>query len=181
LKHQFIGAFFYAKILTREEIINHILSNDSFRTTCYKINKKYCEDIFQEVCEQILTINEDRLPTKEHLPFWFFCVARNIISKQGKLGYIIYKYEDFSYIYSRQDNTLPTAEPIHIDEPLYSNIELETIEEFMLELDEIDNRILLHYNELGTLSKVHRATGISYEILRKAKNRIKEYSKILKK
>jgi hypothetical protein len=28
---------------------------------------------------------------------------------------------------------------------------------------------------------VHRATGISYETLRKAKNRIKEYSKVLKK
>ena len=167
--------------MTRTEIIEHILSNESFRTTCYKINKKYCEDIFQEVCEQILTISEERLPTKEHLSFWFFCVARNIISKQGKLGYIIYKYEDYGYIYSKEDTHQEAIDNVLEEEEIGYNVDLQSIEEFMLELDEMDNRIFLHYNELGTLSKVHRATGISYETLRKAKNRIKEYSKILKK
>ena len=166
--------------MTREEIISHILSNESYRTTCFKINKKYCEDIFQEVCEQILIIKEERLPTKEHLPFWFFCVARNIISKQGKLGYIIYKYEDYGYIYSKEDNSKDIIDNVLEEEEIGYNVDLKSIEEFMLELDEMDNRILLHYNELGTLSKVHRATGISYETLRKAKNRIKELSKILK-
>lgn len=157
------------------------MSNEKYKNTCYKINKKYCDDIFQEVCEQVLTIPEDRLPIKSHLSFWFFCVARNIISKQGKLGYIIYKYEDYGYIYSREDTRQEPEEEVLEEEEIGYNIDLQSIEDFMLELDEMDNRILLHYNELGTLSKVHRATGISYETLRKAKNRIKEYAKGLKK
>jgi RNA polymerase sigma factor (sigma-70 family) len=166
--------------LTRTDIINTILSNESYRTTCYKINKKYCDDIFQEVCEQVLTINENRLPTKEHLSFWFFCVARNIISKQGKLGYIIYKNEDYGYLYSKEDTLQEIEDKSCQDQEFDNNIDLNIIEQFMLDLDEIDNRILLYYNELGTLSKVHRATGISYEVLRKAKDRIKKFSNTLK-
>jgi RNA polymerase sigma factor (sigma-70 family) len=166
--------------VTRIEIINEILNNESYKTTCFKINKKYCDDIFQEVCEQILTIKEERLPTKEHLSFWFFCVARNIISKQGKLGYIIYKNEDYGYIYSKEDTLQEIEDKSCQDQEFDNIIDLNIIEQFMLDLDEIDNRILLYYNELGTLSKVHRATGISYETLRKAKDRIKKFANTLK-
>ncbi len=166
--------------MTRIEIINEILNNESYKTTCFKINKKYCDDIFQEVCEQILTIKEERLPTKEHLSFWFFCVARNIISKQGKLGYIIYKNEDYGYIYSKEDTLQEIEDKSCQDQEFDNIIDLNIIEQFMLDLDEIDNRILLYYNELGTLSKVHRATGISYETLRKAKDRIKKFANTLK-
>jgi hypothetical protein len=66
------------------------------------------------------------------------------------------------------------------DQEFDNIIDLNIIEQFMLDLDEIDNRILLYYNQLGTLSKVHRATGISYETLRKAKDRIKKFANTLK-
>ena len=47
------------------------------------------------------------------------------------------------------------------------------VENFMLDLPEFENRVILLYNELGNMRKVQRATGISYSALRMVKEKLK--------
>jgi hypothetical protein len=145
--------------MTSTILIEIILNDASYLNTCKKINFSYYEDIYHEVIEQLLTMPPERLPSIQHLPFWFYCVAKNIISRNGKLGKIV----------NRELCDITTIESFK-----YTEVEIKKVEEFMFSLSEFENRIVLLYNELGDMKKVQRATGISYSALRAVKEKIKK-------
>jgi len=145
--------------MTSTELIEIILKDVSYINICKKINFSYAEDIYQEVIEQLLIMPTDRLPTIQHLPFWFYCVAKNTISRNGKLGKIV----------NRKLADITTIESFK-----YTEVEIKKVEQFMFSLNEFENRVVLLYNELGDMKKVQRATGISYSALRSVKEKIKK-------
>lgn len=147
----------------RNQLINIISKDNSFKEMCYKINTHYAEDIYQETICEILTIPDERLPDLNYLKFWFYRVAFNVISRNGKLGKIVLR------------------EVIEFDIYTPSEIIKEQMtreaEQFMLSLSEFENRIILLYNQYGDMKKVQRLTGISYSALRAVKEKIKQKSK----
>jgi hypothetical protein len=144
----------------REHIIHRITTDKNFREICKRINNNYADDIFQEVCVEVLEMPEHRLPDLKFLNFWFYRVAFNIFSKRGKLGSIIHKpqidIKAFQTSEQEKENLIREAE------------------KFMLNLSEFENRVVLLYNQLGDMKKVQRATGISYSALRMVKEKIKK-------
>lgn len=144
----------------REAIINRVTTEKNFKEICQKINANYAEDIFQEVCCEILEMPEHRLPDMKFLNFWFYRVAFNIFSKRGKLGSIIHKPKLDVRIFETSERDK-------------ENI-IKEAEKFMLNLSEFENRVVLLYNELGDMKKVQRATGISYSALRMVKEKMKQ-------
>ena len=144
----------------REQIIHRVTTDKNFREICKRINANYAEDIFQEVCVEVLEMPEHRLPDLKFLNFWFYRVAFNIFSKRGKLGSIIHKpqidIKAFQTSEQEKENLIREAE------------------KFMLNLSEFENRVVLLYNQLGDMKKVQRATGISYSALRMVKEKIKQ-------
>jgi RNA polymerase sigma factor (sigma-70 family) len=150
------------------ELVNIILSNKIYFETCKNININYADDIYQEVIEQLLTMPVERLPTKEYLQFWFYCTARNIISQNGKLGKLISK--DF-----------PTDIQFEIIEEeqnceLKFELDIKNIEDFLLSLNEFENRIIILYSEHKSMRKISQLTGISYSALRSVKEKIKQFA-----
>ena len=119
--------------MERIEIVNEILNNPSYLDTCRKLDASYSDDIFQEVIEQILTIPAERLPTLNYLQFWYYCVAKNIISRNGKLGKLFTKEIPM-------DEFLESESEKIIDE---SDIDFKRIENFMIDCSEFENRIVL--------------------------------------
>jgi hypothetical protein len=110
----------------------------------------------------------ERLPTKEYLQFWFYCTARNIISQNGKLGKLISK--DF-----------PTDIQFEIIEEeqnceLKFELDIKNIEDFLLSLNEFENRIIILYSEHKSMRKISQLTGISYSALRSVKEKIKQFA-----
>lgn len=144
----------------REHIIYRITTDKNFKEICKRINNNYADDIFQEVCVEVLEMPEHRLPDLKFLNFWFYRVAFNIFSKRGKLGSIIHKpqidIKAFQTSEQEKENLIREAE------------------KFMLNLSEFENRVVLLYNQLGDMKKVQRATGISYSALRMVKEKIKQ-------
>jgi len=153
--------------MTANEIIKIITTNDSYRITCEKINSKYSDDIFQEVCYQILTMPAERLPNQQHLPFWFFCVARNIICKQGKLGFLIYKYEP-----SKKDDL--KIIDIEDNQIIIDDNELHKLENYMIDLSEFENRAILLYIQNKSMVKVAKILNVPYSRLREIKRKLNE-------
>lgn len=149
----------------RNQLVDIILKDNSFKEMCYKINVHYAEDIYQETICEILTIPNDRLPEANYLKFWFYRVAFNVMSRNGKLGKIILKdvIEFDIYTPSEVSKEMMTKEA----------------EQFMLSLNEFENRIILLYNKYGDMKKVQRLTGISYSALRVVKEKIKQKAKEL--
>lgn len=145
--------------MTANQIIEILIKEKKYIDTCKSINYNYSSDIFQEVIEQVLTMPVERLPTIQHLPFWFYCVAKNTISRNGKLGKIV----------NRELTDITTIESFK-----YTEVEIKKVEQFMFSLNEFENRVVLLYNELGDMKKVQRATGISYSALRAVKEKIKK-------
>lgn len=144
-------------------LVDIIISDNSYKEMCYKINIHYAEDIYQETICEILTIPDERLPDLNYLKFWFYRVAFNVISRNGKLGKIVLR------------------EVIEFDIYTPSEIIKEQMtreaEQFMLSLSEFENRIILLYNQYGDMKKVQRLTGISYSALRAVKEKIKQKAK----
>lgn len=144
-------------------LVDIIVSDNSYKEMCYKINTHYAEDIYQETICEILTIPDERLPDLNYLKFWFYRVAFNVISRNGKLGKIVLR------------------EVIEFDIYTPSEIIKEQMtreaEQFMLSLNEFENRIILLYNQFGDMKKVQRLTGISYSALRAVKEKIKQKAK----
>ena len=144
-------------------LVDIIVSDNSYKEMCYKINTHYAEDIYQETICEILTIPDERLPDLNYLKFWFYRVAFNVISRNGKLGKIVLR------------------EVIEFDIYTPSEIIKEQMtreaEQFMLSLNEFENRIILLYNQYGDMKKVQRLTGISYSALRAVKEKIKQKAK----
>jgi hypothetical protein len=147
----------------RLHLVDVIVSDKSFKEMCYKINTQYAEDIYQETICEILTISDERLPDLNYLKFWFYRVAFNVMSRNGKLGKIVLR------------------EVIEFDIYTPSELSKETMtkeaEQFMLSLNEFENRIILLYNQFGDMKKVQRLTGISYSALRAVKEKIKQKAK----
>jgi len=152
-------------VQNRNQLVDIILKDNSFKEMCYKINVHYAEDIYQETICEILTIPNDRLPEANYLKFWFYRVAFNVMSRNGKLGKIILKdvIEFDIYTPSEVSKEMMTKEA----------------EQFMLSLNEFENRIILLYNKYGDMKKVQRLTGISYSALRVVKEKIKQKAKEL--
>ena len=146
----------------RDRLINIVTSNDKFKKTCMSINPRYADDIFQNVCEQILTMAEHRLPSEQHLSFWFFCVAKNNISRTGELGKIL-----------RDNPTDSDLVPVSYQNET-TDKGFKKVENWMLSLTEFDNRVVLLFNQLGNMKEVQRVTGISYSALRSVKEKMKQ-------
>lgn len=178
----------------KEELIKIVTSDKSFKKTCDKVSRQYSDDIFQEVCEQILISKEEKLPPISDLKFWFWRVASNIIRKKGKLGKYLYREsennsigEDLRLIIGYQDdgilsedNTLRGSSIIkktdHVDEEetLINYIDdMTRLSDIMISLSEFENRVVHLYVQLGNMKKVERATGLSYSALRGVKEKIK--------
>lgn len=149
----------------REQIINKIISDANYKKICKVLNTSYSDDIYQEVCLQILEMPEERLPRLDGLNFWFYCIVRNMSSKTGTFGKLVLKNEI----------ELANQKGKIIESSSITESDLRKAELFMLELSEFENRIVILYNELGDMSKVQRATGISYSALRKVKNKLKSF------
>lgn len=157
---------FNSNKLERTDLINEILKNPAYLDTCKKLDLGYSDDIFQEVIIQILTIPAERLPTLNYLQFWYYCVAKNIISRNGKLGKLFTKEIPM-------DEFLESESEKIIDD---SDIDFKRIENFMLDCSEFENRIVLLYAEHKSMRKISKITGISYSALRSVKNKIKKFA-----
>jgi len=147
----------------RLHLVDVIVSDKSFKEMCYKINTAYAEDIYQETICEILTISDERLPDLNYLKFWFYRVAFNVMSRNGKLGKIVLRELIEFDIYTPSE--------------LSKEIMTKEAEQFMLSLNEFENRIILLYNQFGDMKKVQRLTGISYSALRAVKEKIKQKAK----
>lgn len=146
----------------RTELIGIVVSDIAFKNICKKVSASYSDDIYQHVCEKILTIPENRLPDHGYLKFWFYNVAKNSISKTGEMGKALFR-------------EVATDRPIgSIDQSSkQTDRDLKVCESIMLSLTEFENRIALLYVELGDMKAVQRQTGISYSALRQVKEKIK--------
>ncbi len=137
-----------------------------YKSMCYKLMPNFAEDLFQEMCILILEMPENKLPAKTIFQGWFFLTARNMSSKTGQFGKKVLdrpKYVDvFDVEEGRKEKLIKEAE------------------NFMLELNEFETRIVLLYNELGDMKKVQKATGISYSALRAIKDKIVKFRKEVK-
>jgi hypothetical protein len=147
----------------RLHLVDVIVSDKSFKEMCFKINIQYAEDIYQETICEILTISDERLPDLNYLKFWFYRVAFNVMSRNGKLGKIVLRELIEFDIYTPSE--------------LSKEIMTKEAEQFMLSLNEFENRIILLYNQFGDMKKVQRLTGISYSALRAVKEKIKQKAK----
>jgi hypothetical protein len=147
----------------RLHLVDVIVSDKSFKEMCFKINTQYAEDIYQETICEILTISDERLPDLNYLKFWFYRVAFNVMSRNGKLGKIVLRELIEFDIYTPSE--------------LSKEIMTKEAEQFMLSLNEFENRIILLYNQFGDMKKVQRLTGISYSALRAVKEKIKQKAK----
>jgi hypothetical protein len=147
----------------RLHLVDVIVSDKSFKEMCFKINIHYAEDIYQETICEILTISDERLPDLNYLKFWFYRVAFNVMSRNGKLGKIVLREVIEFDIYTPSE--------------LSKEIMTKEAEQFMLSLNEFENRIILLYNQFGDMKKVQRLTGISYSALRAVKEKIKQKAK----
>jgi len=152
--------------LERIEIVNEILNNPAYLDTCRKLDQNYADDIYQEVIEQILTIPAERLPTLNYLQFWYYCVAKNIISRNGKLGKLFSKEIPMDEFMESESERI-------IDD---SDLDFKKIENFMLGCSEFENRIVLLYAEHKSMRKISKITGISYSALRSVKEKIKKFA-----
>lgn len=152
--------------MERIEIVNKIINDNAYFETCKKLDSSYADDIYQEVMEQILTIPAERLPALNYLQFWFYCVAKNIISRNGKLGKLFSKEIPMDEILESE------AEKI-IDD---SDIDFKKIENFMLGCSEFENRIVILYAKHKSMRKISKITGISYSALRSVKEKIKRFA-----
>jgi hypothetical protein len=147
----------------RYEIIALITTDKSYVDTCKHVSTQYHQDIFQEVCELILTIPEEKLPKDSYLKFWFYCVARNIMSNSGKFGRNLHKempLDDLSIFHCIADSE--------------QGEDFTHAEDKMLQLSEFENRVAILFVKHGDMKKVQRATGISYSALREVKEKIKQ-------
>lgn len=147
----------------RKALIDKVISDANYKKICQRINYQYADDIYQEVCCELLTMDESRLPELSYLNFWFYRVALNVISRHGQLGKYIHKREQL-ILSSRYDEL--TKEQL-----------MKEAERFMLSLSEFENRIILLYNQYGSMKEVQRITGVSYSALRSVKELIKQKAK----
>lgn len=140
-------------------------SKPEYLQLCNRISKNYGEDIFQEVCEKLLTMPIKKLPEIQYFNFWFYRVAFGTMSYNSRPG----------KIFSR----ICTDESVIFDIPENENENLiKEAEQFMLSLSEFENRIVLLYNDLGNMKRVQKQTGISYSSLRYVKEKLKLKAKV---
>jgi len=147
----------------RKALIDKVISDANYKKICQRINYQYADDIYQEVCCELLTMDESRLPELSYLNFWFYRVSLNVISRHGQLG---------KYIHRKEQLTLTSGSDELTKEQL-----MKEAERFMLSLSEFENRIILLYNQYGSMKEVQRITGVSYSALRSVKELIKQKAK----
>ena len=145
-------------------MLNKILADESYKRTCINVAKSMSDDLYQDMCEMILTMPADKLPTNEHLSFWFYLVVKNKMSNSGEVGKKL-KHEvlcDFI-------PCIPDTSEEHTEDD-----NLSRCEELMVELTEFENRTILLFNEVGSFRKIAQQTGIPYNALLKVKHKINE-------
>ena len=147
----------------RHYLISLVATNNNFKRICRSLTESYPDDLFQEMCEQILTMPEAKLPEERYLNFWYYCVAKNKMGRLGQFGRLVNRevVTDFQGI---------DIDLIFEDE---TNNDLEMCEDAMLSLNEFENRVALLYAKLGNMKKVQQETGVSYSALRYVKEKIK--------
>jgi DNA-directed RNA polymerase specialized sigma24 family protein len=149
----------------RDKFITHITKNKEYLNLCKKVSGIHYQDLFQEIAILLLTMPEDKLPQESYFNFWFYRVAHNLCSKHGTYG------QHFRF------NTVSIEdlgkELVMAVEYVERKDDYTKVENFMLDLPEFENRVILLYNELGNMRKVQRATGISYSALRMVKEKLK--------
>ncbi len=149
----------------RDKFISHITRNKEYLNLCKKVSKIHHQDLFQEIAILLLTMPEDKLPEESYFNFWFYRVAHNLCSKRGTYGQH-FRFNTVS-IEDLGKELVMTVEYVEREDDFIK------IENFMLDLPEFENRVILLYNELGNMRKVQRATGISYSALRMVKEKLK--------
>lgn len=152
--------------MTRNQLINKVVSEKQYKAICNKLNSSYGDDLFQEMCELILTIDEQKLEDIINFDFWFYRVASRMNSDTGTFGKLN-RNQDIS-IYN-----ITYGSPL-ADSGETGDTDLKNTEALMFSLPEFDNRVILLYKELGNMKAVEKATGISYSALRKVKEKIKQ-------
>ena len=149
----------------RDKFITHITRNKEYLNLCRKVSGIHYQDLFQEIAILLLTMPEDKLPQESYFNFWFYRVANNLCHKNGTYG------QHFRF------NTVSIEdlgkELVMAVEYVEREDDYTKVENFMLDLPEFENRVILLYNELGNMRKVQRATGISYSALRMVKEKLK--------
>jgi hypothetical protein len=146
--------------MIREQLITLITTDASYKKTCRRINSSMSDDLFQEMCLLVLTIDEDKLPPVDRFNFWFYRIASNMSNPTGQIGKLLNKKEKLLPEFGQNE--------------VQTELLIREAEKFMIELTEFENRIVLLYNQYGNMSEVQRQTGISYSALRFVKEKIKQ-------
>jgi hypothetical protein len=150
----------------RDALVNLVVNDDAYKKKCKVFSPNNYEDLYHDIVLLLLEITQDRLPTIENLPFWFFRVAKNKVSKTGcdkKL-----KQEIIT------DNFTKKLNPIKPYQNVLTDAQIKKAEHIMIELTEFENRVITAYNQLGNMKKVARYTGIPYASLRIVKDKIRQ-------
>lgn len=144
--------------MTANERVALIFTDPVYATMCRKLLPRHAQDLLNETTLVIMELPQEQVPEPSRLRFLFYRIAYQIASPTGQLGKYYHRKEK-ELIESRADEQS-------------CEIKIRKLEEFMLSLNELENRIVHLYVELGDMKKVHRATGISYGTCRKVKDKI---------
>jgi hypothetical protein len=150
----------------RDALVDLVIKDIAYKKKCKVFSPDNYEDLYHDIVLLLLEISEERLPTIENLPFWFFRVAKNKVSKTGcdkKLRSEIIT-----------DNFTKKLNPIKQQPSVLTDAEIKKAERIMIELTEFENRVITAYNQLGNMKKVARFTGIPYASLRIVKDKIRK-------
>jgi len=178
-------------------VIEIITADPAYKGMCKKINPMYCDDLFQEVCLQILEMPAQRIPPDDRLRFWFYRVAFSTMTSTGTFGKIVHR--DKNMLGSERDNFQEirgdgnagigeltkgsfqrkpdTIKGWGSEKPSFTNGDLKKVEQYMIGCSEFENRVILLYNKLGSMKAVQRQTNISYSALRAVKEKLKSNRK----
>lgn len=144
----------------RNEHLNRVLNDEAYKRVCRKLSPSDFEDLYQEMCLHILSVEETKLPNYQQFNLWYYNTARNMSTRYGIVGKYTRRNEHAIPVFSTDENKTEKL--------------IKAAEQFMIELDEFENRIVLLYKEYGNMKKVQRETGISYSALRAVKEKIKK-------
>jgi hypothetical protein len=149
----------------REKILKHITTDSNFLTICKKINPYNYQDIFQEGCIHILETDKSKLPSIETLNFYWYRLIFQMSSKTGQFRK--------KYVHTQEITHNQLVDKNHSNNEYTNEKKIKEAEQWMLSLNEFENRVVRLYIEYGDMKKVQRATGISYSALRAVKEKIK--------
>lgn len=164
--------------MTRSEIITHITTDISYNKLCKKLCGNNSDDVYQEILVLLLEMDEQKLPQKSFLNFWYVRVAMNMCSKNGIFGrlYMHHLVDKNVDVYNLVDKNVDVYSNVNMSDEEVDTNDYECAEDVMLLFDEFTNRVVHLYNQTGSMLAVNKMTGISYSALRKVKEKMKHES-----